>query len=199
MHEDSIIRKGKKYFSVTVIINPIIEARLAEWRGRIGNEAADEKKRIGGERGTYRHDLLFAINKGLAPGGIFSDVERDIINGYTKWFDNYVEEIKTIETDMYSDNYLFKGKADMIFRFKGGKRFNVADYKTGSTLNEKDIRLQLAGYAILAKENGIDIDGRYYFNLHDGFKEPERIKKKNHSEDDRIFLYQNEVYRYYNL
>jgi len=202
-HKNKIEINGKFYFSVTSITGQIRSIGLEIWRGKVGNTIANKASKEGREQGTKIHDLLNKINQGQqVDKSPLSKYEINVIEGYEKWFDENVADIKIMEKDLISHKYLFHGKSDMIFKSKITKERILADFKTSNYRNKetelKD-RLQLSAYAIVARENGFETDRRIIFYMPDGFYEPETLPPDEYGKDEKIFLAQNKVYRYFNL
>jgi len=170
---------GKKYYSVTSILAATLEKpELDAWRAMVGKEEAD---RIARERAVigsvchYRILSKYSIRQ-LEPPAVFLPwKEQD------EWLEElsyraelcemmWQEAVASIDLEplyvehtLVSHKHRFAGTFDML-----AKIFDkdvLIDLKTSKELWE-EYRLQLGAYAILCRENGINVDVGMLVKLH---------------------------------
>ena len=121
------------YPSVTSVISFISRKKFADWRAKVGEEAANRKTKRATTRGTNLHTLTEVY---LQNGDYKSTNEYEIplinlmFNSAKKHFDNRIGTIYQQETTMSSDRLCLAGTVDLICEFDG--ELAVVDFKTKS-------------------------------------------------------------------
>jgi len=170
---------GKKYYSVTSILVATLEKpELEAWRAMVGKEEAD---RIARERAVIgsvcHHRILSKYSiRSLEPPAIhlpWKDLREwlEELNYRSElcemmWqeaIDSIDLEPVYIEHTLVSHRHRFAGTFDMLARIFD--KDVLIDLKTSKELWEEH-KLQLAAYAILCKENGINVDMGMLVKLH---------------------------------
>lgn len=148
--------EGNVYPSVTTILSQLPNESLLEWQKRVGKEEADRVSAIAARRGSNLHAICekYLLNEDHPTRGFMPDVQmmfkeiRGIIDR--------IDEIYAIEAQLYSDEYKFAGRCDVIGIFDGFPA--IIDFKT--TKSDVDISMdkvkkyfmQLAAYSIAFEE-----------------------------------------------
>lgn len=113
-----------------------------------------ERLEAAAARGTKVHRALLAHARKIFLLFKPDDPEYGYFTSGKIWFDEYVEEVISVEERLYDDIFQFNGQPDLIARLKNGHEPVVIDYKTPITEN-KFWSLQLAGYRKLAEPYGV--------------------------------------------
>lgn len=123
---------------------------------------------------------------------------KPYFDSFKFWYDNFVDETIMTETRVSHPEYLITGQFDWIGKLKGSDEIVLADWKTPKTTCVS-WALQMAAYRFLLRETmGIDVQRRLSIRLSHEGKPPEVTEYLDHDKDERIFLNQVEIYRFFN-
>lgn len=152
---------GGYYPSVTSIVGILNEKHIKEWVARVGEEKANEIKKIAGEHGSRWHELM---EKTLYEGVQKIPFGKEFFAVYPQIINNVfprIGEVKAIELRMWSDETECAGTVDLIAEFDG--KLSIIDWKTSKHEKQsheiKSYWCQTAAYAIMAEERyGLKIE-----------------------------------------
>ena len=149
------------YPSVTSVISFISRKKFADWRAKVGEEAANRKTKRATTRGTNLH-TLFEIY--LQNGDYKSHKEYDLplihlmFNSAKRHLNERIGTIYQQETTMSSDRLCLAGTVDLICEFDG--ELAIVDFKTSEKEKPEewleDYFVQLSAYwAMFAERTGV--------------------------------------------
>ena len=149
------------YPSVTSVISFISRKKFADWRAKVGEEAANRKTKRATTRGTNLHSLFEVY---LQNGDYKSMKEYDIplinimFNGAKQHLDNKLDNIYQQETTMSSDRLCLAGTVDLICEVDG--ELSIVDFKTSEKEKPEewleDYFVQLSAYwAMFSERTGV--------------------------------------------
>ena len=152
---------GTVYPSVTSVISFISRKKFADWRAKVGEEAANRKTKRATTRGTNLHTLTEVY---LQNGPYKETKEYGIplinlmFNGAKSHFDDKIGTIYQQETTMASDRLCLAGTVDLICEFEG--ELAVVDFKTSEKEKPEewleDYFVQLSAYwAMFSERTGV--------------------------------------------
>lgn len=145
--------------SVTTVIAGIeSDSWLDAWKQRVGAREAELIRENAAAFGTRVHALIAGADVER-----ISDLERRCAQGGLDWLYKNVDEVLAYELKMTETSLGFGGTVDVIARMKSGA-IAIVDWKTSKKLTPAH-NLQTAGYAMLAREAGYDVDERYVVRL----------------------------------
>jgi hypothetical protein len=150
--------------SVTTVISGIeSDSWLEAWRKKVGAQKADMIRVDAAAFGTRVHALI-AGEQIDSP----DELEIKCATGAIDWLYKHTDEILETELKMADLDLGFGGTVDVIARMTNGA-IAVIDWKTSKRLSPAH-NLQTAGYALLARAAGYDVQERYVVRL---WKDPE--------------------------
>ena len=133
---------GKLYPSVTTILSIRNKEGIFEWRKRVGNDVANYIMRTAASRGTAVHKMCedYLNNQHLSWPDEF---DKHKTNNFLAWsmftqmrdILGNVDNIRCLESSLYSDELKLAGQVDCIAEYKG--KLSIIDFKT-STKEKKD-------------------------------------------------------------
>ena len=149
------------YPSVTSVISFISRKKFADWRARVGEEAANKKTKHATTRGTRLHSVLEVY---LQNGDYKSMDEYQIpliqymFNFAKPFIDRKFSNIYQQETAMYSDRLCLAGTVDLICEVDG--ELSIVDFKTSEREKPEEwlenYFVQLSAYwAMFAEKTGV--------------------------------------------
>jgi len=103
-----------------------------------------------GTAGSAVHDLIERHLRGEAYALPTDENVRNGYNAFLSWFHQTDIEILETERLIYSEEYFYCGKTDLVGRRNG--KLLVCDFKTGNTAGYESEWYQLAGYAVAIEE-----------------------------------------------
>ena len=129
--------EGKLYPSITTVLSVRNKKGLHEWRDRVGHDVANYIARTAAQRGTAVHKMCedYLNNQHLAWPDEF---EKHKSKNFLAWclftqmretLSN-INNIKCLESSLYSDTLKVAGQVDCIAEYKGN--LSVIDFKTSS-------------------------------------------------------------------
>ena len=153
--------EGKLYPSITTVLSVRNKKGLHEWRDRVGHDVANYIARTAAQRGTAVHKMCedYLNNQHLAWPGEF---EKHKSKNFLAWclftqmretLSN-INNIKCLESSLYSDTLKVAGQVDCIAEYKGN--LSVIDFKTSSKERDdawnENYYIQTCAYAEMFKE-----------------------------------------------
>lgn len=183
--EEDNIPKG--YARVTEILMP-----YKDFSG-IAPTVLDEAAK----RGSLAHDFceLYALNMLIEtpPPNV-----KNYVDSFIRWFDTYVEKVHSTEQRLNHSKYKISGKYDMIVQLKGSSDLVLLDIKTPQTADQTWI-LQTAAYKLMLRElKKIDVQRRMCLMLPKDGSDAKVVEYTEHERDERLFINQVEIYRFFN-
>ena len=153
--------EGKFYPSITTVLSIRNKKSLHEWRDRVGHDVANYIARTAAQRGTAVHKMCedFLNNQHLAWPDEF-DKHRS--KNFLAWclFSQmrntlgHINNIKCLETNLYSDKMGIAGQVDCIGEYKG--KLSVIDFKTSSKERDdawnENYYIQTCAYSYMFEE-----------------------------------------------
>ena len=153
--------EGKLYPSITTVLSIRNKKSLHEWRERVGEDVANYIARTAANRGTAVHKMCedYLNNQHLAWP---SEFEKHKSKNFLAWcmfaqmkdiFEN-INNIKCLESNLYSDKMGVAGQVDCIAEYKG--KLSVIDFKTSSKERKDDYNenyyIQTCAYSYMFEE-----------------------------------------------
>ena len=152
---------GKLYPSITTVLNKKKMEGISEWRKKVGEDVANYIARTAAQRGTAVHKMCedYLNNQHLAWPDEF---EKHKSKNFLAWclftqmretLSN-INNIKCLESSLYSDTLKVAGQVDCIAEYKGN--LSVIDFKTSSKERDdawnENYYIQTCAYAEMFKE-----------------------------------------------
>ena len=153
--------EGKLYPSITTVLSVRNKKGLHEWRDRVGHDVANYIARTAAQRGTAVHKMCedYLNNQHLAwPDEFEKHKSKNFLAWclFTQMRDilSNINNIKCLESNLYSDALKIAGQVDCIAEYKG--KLSVIDFKT-STKERNDIKnenyyIQTCAYSYMFEE-----------------------------------------------
>ena len=152
---------GRAYPSVTSVISFISKAKFAEWRAKVGEEAANKKTKRATTRGTRFHSVVehYMNNEDYKS---LDEYKVPLIEWMFKaakpYLDKRLNNIYQQETPMYSDRLCLAGTVDLICEVDG--ELAIVDFKTAEKEKPEewleDYFVQLSAYwAMFSEKTGV--------------------------------------------
>ena len=153
--------EGKLYPSITTVLSIRNKKSLHEWRKRVGEDVANYIARTAANRGTAVHKMCedYLNNQHLAWP---SEFEKHKSKNFLAWcmfaqmkdiLEN-INNIKCLESNLYSDTMGIAGQVDCIAEYKG--KLSVIDFKTSSKERKDDYNenyyIQTCAYSYMFEE-----------------------------------------------
>lgn len=148
-----ILPSGTPVPSVTTMLGHFKAKSLDEWRTRVGVAEATSISNRASTRGTRLHNLIEQYYKGnhsltnVMPNikQLFLDIQPLL---------NNVDNIRYIETNLFSEKLRLAGRTDLIADYRG--ELSIIDFKTSSKIKKdsyiQDYFLQSTAYALMYEE-----------------------------------------------
>ncbi len=126
---------GVKLPSVTTVLGHFKTKSLIEWRNRIGHEEADKVMYRASNRGTRFHNMMesYLRNEDDFMFGVMPDMKQAFLD--MKETLDLIDNIRYIESPLYSEKLGVAGRTDCIAEFAGVP--SIIDFKT-STKEKKE-------------------------------------------------------------
>lgn len=145
---------GNKYPSITTVTSWQSAKAIAEWRSRVGADAANAISRKATKRGTAFHALCenYIKNEELLGENVSYDVKNLFYN--VKQVLDRIDNVHCVETQLYSDYIGVAGTTDCIAEYEGV--LSIIDFKTANKIKQKkhisNYFMQTSGYAVMYEE-----------------------------------------------
>jgi len=144
--------KGKSFPSVTSVLSLLKADSLKDWRAKVGESAANWEMGRAARRGKSMHTLIEQYLHNSTP------TIRDILPlGLFKLLRPYIDQInniRMIETIMYSNKLTIAGQVDCIAEYNG--KLSVIDFKSANKEREEswieNYFLQTTAYSMMYEE-----------------------------------------------
>jgi len=143
------------YPSVTSVLSSCKKKQKAlhEWRKRVGAEEANKVSRRASSRGTAAHQMIENYVQGI-PNENMMPVHVDLFSRLKQVADDHINNIRSIEGQMYSHHLRCAGTVDMIAEYDG--KLAVIDWKTSARKKTKSqveqYFMQESAYAVMFEE-----------------------------------------------
>ena len=154
---------------VTTITGVLDKPALKYWANKIGLAGIDIKSYVDtrANMGTCAHDMVEAALLGKVPYlDEFSKVEIDAAENSVLSFYEAVRgvdyEVLGVEMQLVSPTYRYGGTCDIYWKYNG--QYRLSDLKTGKDIYP-DMWTQVAAYAQLLRENGLQVDEVSIINI----------------------------------
>ena len=149
------------YPSVTSVISFISRKKFADWRARVGEEAANKKTKHATTRGTKLHKVLevYIDNGDYTKLDEYQSPLIQLMFKAAKFYlDTRLDAIYQQETNMSSDRLCLAGTVDLICEVDG--ELSIVDFKTSEKEKPEewleDYFVQLSAYwAMFSEKTGI--------------------------------------------
>jgi genome maintenance exonuclease 1 len=125
-----ITPNGVKLPSVTTVLSHFKKKSLIEWRNRVGNTEADLIMNRAATRGTKFHNMMEAYLRN--EDGFLEGVMPDMKQSFRDMQEtlDLVDNIRYIESPLYSEKLGVAGRTDCIAEFAGVP--SIIDFKTST-------------------------------------------------------------------
>ena len=153
--------EGNLYPSITTVLSIRNKKELHEWRKRVGNDVANYIARTAASRGTAVHKMCedYLNNQHLEwPDEFDKHKSKNFLAWclFTQMRDTLsnINNIKCLETSLYSDTMGIAGQVDCIAEYKG--KLSVIDFKTSSKERQdsynENYYIQTCAYSYMFEE-----------------------------------------------
>ena len=165
INEDNVryykIEGNNCYPSITSVISFINRKKFADWRARVGNEAANKKTKKATTRGTRLH----LVNEHYIKNEDYQQLKewdvpliRMMFNSNKSKLDKHIDNIFYQEQRMYSDKLCLAGTVDLVCEHDG--ELAIIDFKTSEKEKPEewleDYFVQLSAYwAMFSEKTGV--------------------------------------------
>ncbi|MFB5627550.1 MAG: PD-(D/E)XK nuclease family protein [Nitrosarchaeum sp.] len=154
---------GKLYPSITTILSKTSDMTgLDEWRGRVGNDVAEQIMKDAQIHGTMTHKLCEDYLNNKESDEVFLDIPKNHFEKLKPYL-HKMNNIRGLELPLYSDEFKVAGTCDCIAEYNGD--LSIIDFKTSrSRLMEhydkvQKYFMQATAYSLMWKERtGTEID-----------------------------------------
>jgi len=146
---------GNAYPSVTTVLGVLSRESIAEWRAKVGEEAANKISLKATTRGTAVHSIIekYMNNEPDYAEGFLPHVVQSLHN-LKPLIDKHVTKVYGQEVPLYSDHLKLAGTCDAIVEWDGVP--TIVDWKTSRRPKKKanisSYFMQLAAYAVMWEE-----------------------------------------------
>lgn len=146
---------GKKYPSVTTVLQNYNKEALIAWRKRVGDAEANRISSRATRRGTKLHTLCerYLQNVEDVFGDNVDPLQREMFNSIVPFL-NDIDNIRMQESRLFSHHLRLAGTVDCIAEHDG--RLSVIDFKTATRSKSKEnianYFMQCAAYAVMHEE-----------------------------------------------
>jgi hypothetical protein len=175
------------YVSVTEVLNPWGKLHLID--PNVLSNAAD--------RGTRVHNFCTLYARNL----LLLDPDADCkpyVDAFKQWFDKTVTTVAHLPQRINSEKLKLSGEFDMIVKMKGDDGLTLLDIKTPQNASAS-WALQTAGYRKLVHDElGLIVHRRIVVMLPKTRGQNAYVKEYlDHDRDERLFLNNLELYRFF--
>jgi genome maintenance exonuclease 1 len=114
--------------SITTVLSILSRKGIAEWRARVGAEAANKISTMAARRGTNVHLMCEDYINNKLDDKKFMPNEREMFNSIKPILDEYIDNVVAQEVPLWSSYLGIAGRVDCIAEYEG--RLSVIDFKT---------------------------------------------------------------------
>lgn len=143
---------GRKYPSVTTILQNYNKEALIAWRKRVGDEEANRISKRATTRGTKLHSLVETYLQNQDPI-LDNPLQKEMFTSIVPLL-NDIDNIHIQEKKLFSHHLRLAGTVDCIAEHKG--RLSVIDFKTSTRAKQKEnianYFMQCSAYAVMYEE-----------------------------------------------
>jgi len=146
--------EGNHYQSVTTFLSSMGHEYIEAWRAAVGAEEADKVSRRASSRGTTLHENaeLYLRNNDVTINKMRM-LDLSLMRGMVPIL-NRINNIKLLESQLYSDVLKLAGTVDCVADFDGIP--SIIDFKTASKLKSKEeihnYFMQVSIYSLMVEE-----------------------------------------------
>lgn len=146
---------GKTYPSVTTVLSLLTRDTIAEWRQKVGDEAADRISYRASTRGEKVHKILedYIDNKEDFKAGHTPDIIAMFLS-MKPVVDQRVGKVYAQEAPLFSEHLGLAGRVDLVAEWDG--KLSIIDFKTAKKPKREDwitnYFIQESCYAIMWEE-----------------------------------------------
>lgn len=142
---------GNKYPSVTSVVGILNKESILQWRQEVGDKEANRVSAAASKRGTKMHSLCESYLKNEEVSQ--SEPNYELFDSIRPFL-NKIDNIRCLETQLYSDYLQVAGTVDCIANYDG--KLSVIDFKSSSKVKKWEYIhgyfLQTAAYAVMFEE-----------------------------------------------
>lgn len=138
--------------------------------GRILQEASQAHHRVAQKaagRGTDFHAWAEAYLKGLNPPLPEEELARSMAQNLSAWWEENRGEVLRSEEAVFHPDHLYAGRVDLVTRLRD--KLFVVDLKTSARVYPEHF-LQVGGYAMALRAEGVEVEGGLVLALRDGLQ-----------------------------
>jgi len=143
---------GNRYPSITTVLHILSGDAIAQWRKRVGEEAADAKSKHATDRGTALHAAIETFLKNEDISDV--DPKIKILLNRARLTLRRINNIVVQEAPLYSDKLEVAGRCDVIGEFDNIP--SIIDFKTADKIKKEEwiysYFLQTTAYSIMWEE-----------------------------------------------
>lgn len=170
---------------------------LANWRGAVGNKAADKRSKEATDFGKDFHEL---IQKHLEKKPYsLEGKDKRYVKCFTQaknWLEDQLEDIYFLEQQVHSKKHKYAGRVDLIGQVKSAEYLVLLDWKTGKRMYD-DYPIQISAYAQAAEESlGLLVTKAVVVRLDDPI-DVRWFDKRELLAHQKIFLAMIPIFNYY--
>lgn len=144
---------GTSYMSVTTLLKQLPNEGLEQWKRRVGPKQAAKISKEATVRGTALHSAAEGYLRNT-PLVITDPLKKAAFSQIVPLLDR-IDNIRLIETALYSDQLRLAGTPDCIADFDS--ELSIIDFKTSTRIKEEkyvqSYYMQLAAYAYMFKQH----------------------------------------------
>lgn len=155
-HRTYRLPSGEKVPSVTTVLGRVIRKQFLEtWRGKVGNDAADQISRESSTLGSAIH----LVCENIARGNLNWQPDPELLpyhRAFNAWTRANVAEVLAVEQRVYSVEHRYAGTCDGIYVLRDDPRPVMVDLKSSKAGNwqpDSSFALQLVAYQAAAWES----------------------------------------------
>lgn len=147
---------GKRLPSVTTFLSHFKKDSIMKWRKRVGEEEANKISGKASRRGTKFHSLMESYLSNESPSEFLKDIMPDQKFSFKNMLPalDRIDNIRYIETMLYSETIGLAGQVDCIAEFDGIP--SIIDFKTSNKLKKEewieDYFLQCTSYSLMYED-----------------------------------------------
>jgi genome maintenance exonuclease 1 len=147
--------------SITTVLSILSRKGIAEWRERVGAEAANKISTMAARRGTNVHLMCEHYINNELDDKKFMPNEREMFNSIKPILNEYIDNVVAQEVPLWSSYLGIAGRVDCIAEYEG--RLSVIDFKTSRKPKKREwigsYFQQASAYCVMFEERtGTPID-----------------------------------------